>query len=177
MKSFKDYLTESKKTYDFKVKIAGDCPKDCVKKIKEALSMYSVESCSSGKRTPIQETQSDFPEQKNISVTIFDVCLSYPTTSAQVRAAVCDKLRMYEDKVKVRNIKEEEEIAINNANKEKSGESLFNKDYEVQSENQNLVGDKRVMSMLKDLTSSKRELEQYSGVNDQLFAKQTKGKK
>jgi dissimilatory sulfite reductase (desulfoviridin) alpha/beta subunit len=35
MKSFKDYLTESKKTYDFKVKIAGDCPKDCVKKIKE----------------------------------------------------------------------------------------------------------------------------------------------
>jgi hypothetical protein len=177
MKSFKDYLTESKKTYEFKVKVAGDCPKDCAKQIKEALSMYKVESCSGGKGSPIQETQADFPEQKNIGVTIFDVCLSYPTTSAQVRAAVCDRLHISEDKVKVRNLREEAEIAINNANKEKSGESLLNKDYESQSENQNLVGDKHAMSMLKELGKTKRELEQYSGVNDQLFGKTAKGKK
>ena len=57
MKSFKEYLTESKRVYEFKVKIAGNCPKDCASQIKTALSQFHVESCSAGKSTPIQETQ------------------------------------------------------------------------------------------------------------------------
>lgn len=177
MKSFKDYLTESKKTYDFKVKVAGDCPKDCSKKIKEALALYKVESCSSGKGLPISETYVDFPTHKNIGVTVFDVCVSYPTTSAQLRSAISEKLKISEDSIKVRNLKEEEENAINHANKEKSGESLLNKDYETDSKTQKLVGGEHAMSLLKELGKAKKTQEQYTGVNDQLFAKVPKGKK
>ena len=44
MKSFKEYLTESKKVYEFKVKIAGDIPKDFANNLKIALAQFNVES-------------------------------------------------------------------------------------------------------------------------------------
>ena len=61
MKSFTEYLTESKKVYEFKIKVAGECPKDCASQVKKALAQYKVEKCSAGKSTPIQETQEEFP--------------------------------------------------------------------------------------------------------------------
>ena len=110
MKSFKEYLTESKKVYEFKVKIAGDCPKDCTEKIKLALSQYQLESCSGGKRTPIQERQVDFPEHTNVNVTVFDVCTCYPATSSQVKNAIAETLKMSGALIKVRNAMEETDI-------------------------------------------------------------------
>ena len=178
MKSFTEYLTESKKVYEFKIKVAGDAPKDCVKRIKEALTMYKVEGCSKGKSLPIAETYTDFPEHKNIGVTIYEVTLAYPVNSTQVRAAVSNVLRVSEDRVKVRNLKEEEEIAINNANTEKSGEALLSKEYEATSEGQKLVGDKHVMSMLKELNKVGHQgLTQYKGVNDNILAKSVPAEK
>ena len=53
MKNFKEYITESTKVYPFKVKIAGDIPENFEKNMKSALSKFSVESMSKGKRTPI----------------------------------------------------------------------------------------------------------------------------
>ena len=68
MKSFTEYLTESKKVYEFKLKVVGDLPKDTNSLIKSALGQFSVESVSSGKSTPIQETHSEFPTHKNCSM-------------------------------------------------------------------------------------------------------------
>ena len=177
MKSFKEYLTESKQTYDFKVKIAGDCPKDCAKKIKEALSMYKVESCSAGKSMPIAETYADFPTQRNIGITVFDVCLAYPSTTDQVRNALGGAIGVPVTNVKVRNMREETEVALNHANDEKSGESLLSKDHEANSEAQNLVGDKHTMSLLKELGKRKKTAEQYTGVNDAILAKKAPSEK
>ena len=44
MKSFKEYLTESKKTYDFRIKIAGDLPEGADKMMKTALEKFGVEA-------------------------------------------------------------------------------------------------------------------------------------
>lgn len=169
MKSFKAYLTESKKTYDFKIKIVGDLS-EASAKIKQALDCYKVESCSSGKRSPIQETHVDFPDHKNTNVTTFDVCVCYPATSLQVQALVSEALNLQASCVKVRNELEEAEVALNHAHDEKSGESLLSKDYESASEGQKLVGEKQKMSLLKDLGKVKKTLEQYTGVNDSLLA-------
>jgi hypothetical protein len=172
MKSFTEYLTESKKVYEFKIKIAGDCPKDCVPKIKEALSTYKLESCSKGKGVPITEKQMDFPQLENVGVTIFDVTVCYPTTSLQVREAVANKLNIVPAKIRVRNMKEEEELALNHEHDDKTGESLLGKDYEAGTEAQSLVGEKRVKSMLSDLSKvSQQGLTQYKGVNDNILAK------
>jgi hypothetical protein len=170
MKSFKEYLTESKKVYEFKVKIAGDCPKDCTEKIKLALSQYQLESCSGGKRTPIQERQVDFPEHTNVNVTVFDVCTCYPATSLQVKNAIAETLKMSGALIKVRNAMEERELAINNANAAKSGKSVLEADYENE-DNQKLVGDKHTMSLLKELGKNKLVGEQQKGINDTILAK------
>ena len=170
MKSFKEYLTESKKVYEFKVKVAGDCPKDCAKKIKEALAQYSVTSCSSGKSTPIQESNVDFPELKNTGMTVFDVCTNYPATSLQVRDAVSSCLKKTHSEIRVRNLAEEKETEINLQHAEKSGEALLGKDYEKDGD-QEAVGEKRVENFLKELSKTKHAMTQYEGVNDDLLAK------
>lgn len=169
MKSFKEYLTESKKVYEFKVKLAGDYEK-AGDLIKSALAQYNVEKCSAGKRLPIAETHSDFPNIKNTNVTIFDVCTTYPTNSETVRAAIANKCGCSLDSVRVRTPLEEAEIALNHANDEKSGEALLNKDYETNADGQKVVGEKQVMSLIKELSKVKHGGEQYKGVNDQLLA-------
>lgn len=171
MKSFKEYLTESKKVYEFKVKVAGDCPKDCTKKIKEALAQYSVASCSGGKSTPIQESNADFPELKNIGMTVFDVCTNYPATSYQVRDAVSACLKKTHSEIRVRNLAEEKETEINSQHAEKSGEALLGKDYETGTDAQEEVGAKRTENFLKELSKTKHTMTQYTGVNDELLAK------
>lgn len=177
MKSFKDYLTESKKVYEFKIKIAGDCPKDCSSKIKAALSQFSCESCGGGKSTPIQESHADFPELKNVQITTFEVSTNYPATSNQIRDAVASSLQKSLSEIRVRNPQEEKEVEINHQHHNKSGESLLEKDYEA-SNNQDLVGEKKITSFLKELSKTKKEPEQYTGVNDELTpAKAPKEKK
>lgn len=175
MKSFKDYLIESKQTYDFKIKLAGE-HEDCAKKIKEALAKFDVASCSEGKTTPIQETQVDFPEEKNIEVTVYEVCLNYPATSEQVRAAVASKLGKTESQIKVRNPQEEAEVELNHANDEASGEALLEKDLE-EVDGQKQVGDKHVMSLLKELGKHKTQGTQVKGTNDKILAKKVPSEK
>ena len=176
MKSFKEYLIESKQTYEFKVKIAGDCPEGCAKKIKEALAKFSVTACSEGKSTPIQETQVDFPEQKNVGVTIFDVCTDYPATSLEVRDSIAEHCGVLLSCIKVRNLKEQEEEELNHANDEATGEALIKKDYE-KVDNQKSVGDKHTMSLLKELGKNKTQLTQYKGVNEKILAKKAPSEK
>lgn len=175
MKSFKEYLTESKKVYEFKVKLAGDYQK-AGEAIKSALAQYKVESVSSGKRLPIAETHADFPNHKNTNVTIFDVKTAYPTNSETVRAAIAEKCGCSLECVKVRTPLEEAEIELNHANDTASGESLLSKDYES-SNNQDKFGDKQVMGLLKELQKNKVSGDQYKGVNDQLLAKSAPAEK
>lgn len=176
MKSFKEYIIESKQVYEFKVKIAGDCPKDCTKKIKEALAQYKVELCSEGKSSPIQETQKDFPKLENVGVTVFDVTLCYPTNTVQVREAVANKLGLPPATIRVRNIHEEEELELNHEHDELSGEALLDKPLE-EVDGQKLVGDKHVMSLLKELGSHTKKLTQYKGVNEKILAKKAPSEK
>ena len=56
MKNFVEYLTESKKTYDFKIGVAGEYADNCVEDIKSALEKYGLVKLTDGKRTPINKT-------------------------------------------------------------------------------------------------------------------------
>jgi hypothetical protein len=171
MKSFKEYLLESKTVYTFKVKIADECPKDCVSQVKKALAEFDCCSVSEGKSTPISATLKDFPAHKNCSMTVFDVSTNYPTTSKQVHDCIAETLKLSHGNIRVFNEKEQAEEELNHANDEKSGKAFLGTDYE-KSDNQDLVGENS-LSFLKDLQKSKRKLEQVTGINDQLLAKST----
>ena len=168
---------ESKSTYDFKVKIAGDCPKDCTMLIKRGLSKFQVENCSSGKSTPIQETQADFPSLKNVGVTIFDVATAYPATSAEIAALIAEHTGLSLGSIKVRNEKELAEEELNHANDDASGESLLEKPEMEAEDGQSLVGDKRVGSFLKELSKNKTTGTQVKGTNEKILAKKSPSEK
>ena len=102
MKSFKEYLTESKKTYDFRIKIAGDLPEGADSMMKTALEKYGVENYKKLSKTMVQEHPLDFPQLKNISVNVFETSLNYPTTQEILRDYLCDYLEINHTNLKVK---------------------------------------------------------------------------
>jgi hypothetical protein len=94
MSTFKDYLTESTKSYDYKIKIAGE-PKDIDKNALEtALQKFDLASMSAGKSTPIMTMPLDFPRLSNEQVTIFDVTTNYPESPRVMHEYLSDILRI-----------------------------------------------------------------------------------
>ena len=94
MSTYKDYLTESNKSYDYKIKIAGE-PKDIDKnRLETALQKFEVAKMSAGKSTPIQSLPLDFPRLSNEQVTIFDVTTNYPESARVMQEYLSDILRI-----------------------------------------------------------------------------------
>ncbi len=94
MSTFKDYLTESAKSYDYKIKVAGDIDKEFASKMETALAKFEVAKMSAGKKTPIMTLPLDFPALSNEQVTIFDVTTNYPASSNVMKEYLSDMLRV-----------------------------------------------------------------------------------
>jgi len=84
MKQFKDYLSESKKQFDFRVKIAGQFTTEQESAMKSLLSKFAVSGFKKTATTPIQALPLDFPQVKNCEVNIYEVLLDYPTTQQEL---------------------------------------------------------------------------------------------
>lgn len=172
MNTFKAYLEESKKVYNFKLKIAGDCAPKAPELLKVGLSEFECTSVSKPKRTPISETPLDFPHQKYSHVNIFDISCNYPTTSQVMAAKIAETLKISNACIIVKSEFEELEQQNNLSGFQRIGtkaEAILNKPYE-NSDHQNLVGEKR-LSFLHELNKIKHAGEQVKGINDQLLAK------
>lgn len=85
MKTFAQYLTESEKTFDYRIKICGDVPADFIKALKDQFKKFDPVSISEPKKTPIQSKLADFPNYSNESVTIIDGVFRYPATPPQIQ--------------------------------------------------------------------------------------------
>jgi hypothetical protein len=171
MKSFNEYLTESKKTYEFKIKIAGDLAEGFKDKLKGAMERYSIVKMDNGKRLPIAERHLDFPELENTNVTVFNVEINYPTTTQVLENYISQVCGCEQARVRVRTANQEAEQAQEEANKKEAEKPLIGQCDPAPSNHQDLVGEKKISSFLKDLASVKHGGEQYTGVNDQLLAK------
>jgi hypothetical protein len=174
MKSFKEYLTESKKIYEFKVKIAGDCPPDCTSQIKVALAQFNPTGVSAGKRTPIQERHSEFPEHKNVNMTVFDVTTDYPATNRQIHDMLAAHLGMPASCIKVKNMAEELEHEINHEHDKRTHRAIGGTMQEP-SDNSDLVGEKHKMKFLQELGKEKHQGTHYKGINDDILAQSVPG--
>ena len=172
MKSFIEYLTESKeeKKYSFKIKIAGDLPDHCEDVMETALQKYQVSKFAKTKTTPIQAKIIDFPTMENVQVTIFEVDLDYPTTSQVLSSYMAEQTGVPLDRIRVRSPLEEAESELNIEHLEVDKKALLTQDYQKEN-NQSTVGDKGISNFLKDLAKVRKEHVQYKGVNDAILAK------
>ena len=109
MSTFKEYLTESTKSYDYKIKIAGE-PKDIDKtRLETALQKFELAKMSAGKSTPIQSLPLDFPALSNEAVTIFDVTTNYPAAVREMKEYIADYLNISPAMIVVRKPNEPSE--------------------------------------------------------------------
>jgi len=152
MKSFNEYLTESKKTYEFKIKIAGDLDEETKTKLKGAMERFSIVKMDNGKRLPIAERHLDFPELENTNVTVFSVEVNYPTTTQVLENYICQVCGCEKNRVRVRTANQEAEQVEVNFNKEQGVALLAKEDLGGESA-QDKVGDKHVSSFLKGLVA------------------------
>jgi hypothetical protein len=178
MKSFTEYLTESKKTYAFKLKFAGDLEEGFSDKLKSAMDRFAVVKLSSGKRTPVQEVPLDFPGLKNTNVTVFEVEVHYPTTPQVLEAYLSQVCCVTPSTVKVRTANEPSEIyQASMLEKDSDETALLNQDDLGGESARDSVNKKHISSFLKDLAKVKHAGEEYKGVNDAILASKVPSEK
>jgi hypothetical protein len=85
MKNFQQYLTESERTYNYRIKIVGDVAPDFIKQLEAKLKQFDPVKISSPKTTPVQAKPADFPKHSNDSVTSMDVEFRYPAIEPQIK--------------------------------------------------------------------------------------------
>jgi len=100
--TFKKYLAEAAKQYDFIIKVAGGLDENFEDSLEVALKKFDVANLSAGKKTPIQNVPLDFPDLTNTEVTVFETTLNYPTTQQELRAYLSDVLNTQMDFIRVR---------------------------------------------------------------------------
>jgi len=85
MKKFQQYLAESERTYNYRIKIVGDVAPDFIRQLEERLKQFDVVKITKPKTTPVQLKPADFPKHSNDSVTSMDVEFRYPAIEPQIK--------------------------------------------------------------------------------------------
>jgi hypothetical protein len=163
MKNLQQYLTESKKTYKFRIKLANtDIDNDVLDRIEHALSTFEVASLSKPKNLPIVEKNLDFPALSNCEVKLLIAELNYPCTDEQIRQALNQQARLTQEYIRVSPYDSPEELLRDKTAEDETSnrkyEPLLTKELEEVSGGQVLVGTKRVESLLKELETRRVEL-------------------
>ena len=102
MKAFTEYLQESVKKYDFKVKIAGDVTKEHEQRLESVLQRFKITSFKKTGTTPVQQFPLDFPKLQNQQVSIYEVTVDYPTTTAELTEYISSNLQIAKESLAVR---------------------------------------------------------------------------
>ena len=85
MKNFQQYLAESERTYNYRIKIVGDVDSGWLKQLEEKCKQFDIVSFGKSKTTPVQLAPADFPKHANDSVTSVDVEFRYPAIEPQIK--------------------------------------------------------------------------------------------
>ena len=162
MSTFKEYFTESVKSYDYKIKIAGE-PKDIdANRLETALQKFEVAKMSAGKKTPIQSMPLDFPALSNEAVTIFDVSTNYPASVREMKEYIADYMNISPAHVVVRKpgepteeYQDQMQVAKNSEYKHKLQDIEYKDAPKVKGEE--FHSTKANMSLLKELLKDKEK--------------------
>tara|TARA_Y100000114_G_scaffold51739_3_gene47240 strand:- start:7392 stop:7901 length:510 start_codon:yes stop_codon:yes gene_type:complete len=161
MKSFKQYLTESKKEYKFRIKYAGTLTDSQLDRIELALGKYSVIDMSKPKVTPIQEHPMDFQTLKNSEVSLIDVTVNYPSTPEIIRNELQEYAALHGSYLLVMNADHPEEIAREEDAKlpdDQEYKPLLDSEYEDKKQDATF-GDEYNANMLKELERGTPDIE------------------
>ena len=161
MRSFTQLLTESKKTYEFKIGVAGPLPEGFEDTLETIFKKFGANNLTSGKKTPIQERPLDFPQLQNMEVTYFELGVEYPTTSQVLQEYVGKCCGIDQAYIIVRNMSDPRE-EYQEIKDDAPYEAMLTKEDMGGETAQEDVAGNRVMSLLKELETARKENE-HSG--------------
>lgn len=157
MKNFAQFLTESKKTYEFKIGVAGEIPEGFEDRLETSLNKFKLSSLTKGKRTPIQERPLDFPQLQNMEVTYFEATVEYPTTQQMMQEYVGHCCNIPQSHIIVRNPNEPQEVYQEEEKTDGPYEIKLTKEELESEDGQALAGTNRVMDLLKELEDARKD--------------------
>ena len=180
MSIFKDYLTESTKSYDYKIKVAGTIADDFKNRMETALQKFELAKMSAGKKTPIMTLPLDFPALSNESVTIFDVTTNYPVAVNTLKEYLADYMNINSSLIVVRKPGEPtEEYQADMQIGQKSEYANKLMDIEMKDapkvKAEDFYGDKYNMGLLKELMKTKAETKDQPKEKEDAMSKEEKG--
>lgn len=155
LKTFKEYLSESKKAYPFRLKVAGELPENFEKELKEKLGAVNPTVIEKSK-TPIQSKPLDFPDLENMEVHTFEVICEYPITTPELTEYI--KCHVPESRFRLRNGADPTEMERSEFSTEPSGESVLEvPEYNDKIKAKDYFGDDFNKGFLKDLAKTAKE--------------------
>ena len=162
-KTFIEYLSESKKDYNYVLKLAVmEVSDDHLDMLEVALKKYELKSASSFRKTPIQECPMDFPSVKNTPVHSCDIVLGYPASLDFLKTYICNSLNISPALVAVYTKDDPRQVEMDLYAKRTSDEykdkykTALGNDYE-ETGDRDLYGEKYNTDFLKELNRVAKE--------------------
>ena len=135
MKNFQQYLAESERTYNYRIKIVGDVAPDFVKQLEEKLAQFDIVKITKPKTTPVQLKPADFPKHSNDSVTSMDVEFRYPAIEPQIKQ-IAQLLMMDPNRIIMLTTPHEEGMDTERERVAAQNKDLLDSDYPADTEEQ-----------------------------------------
>ena len=154
MKSLKQFIVESQKTYEFKIKLACDSDDLDMDRIEQAVASFEPVEISKPKSLPYQKS-AEFPNIDATQIQLITVVTKYPSTPDQIRSMIASRCNFHNSNVIVRTAAQDAEFE-NQLAVDPSGEAILDKDYE-DSDHQDVVGQKAIDAAMKDHKSREYE--------------------
>lgn len=160
MKTFREYLVESVKEWNFRIKIGGQDDAPDADLLETIFEKYGLKSLSAFKKTPIQEHPVDFYNLKNSDVYIADASFDYPVTANELFYYIQEQTDILGGQLVVVSATDKEEIAREETIKkgETVYQPLLGSEYDA-SDHPIEYGSEYNQSMLSELETRKYEIE------------------
>jgi hypothetical protein len=148
MKSLKQFIVESQKTYEFKVKMACDSDDLDMDRFEKAVASFEPLEISKPKSLPYQKS-ADFANLAATQIQLITVVTKYPTTPDQLRSMISNQCGLSTSNIIVRTPMQETDFE-NQQKVEPSKDPVLTSEYPA-SDNQDLVGQKSIERLMKDI--------------------------
>jgi len=173
MKAFKEYLVESTRTFDFRVRIADcDLTSDLLDKIERGLAAFDLADISKPKSQPVARTK-EFASLGAVARQQFEIKLNYPATPQAVRSVIRNSSGIPAAQIVLMTPLEDGIHAADDATNPEESLRAGVDTYKDDDKAQDHVGLKRVDNLLKELQAARAENQpqQVKNVNDNILAK------
>ena len=158
MKSLKQYLAESEKTYNFRVRTVAEMSDEQLDKLEKHLARYNVESVSAPKTSIIQRSPAGFGDIGPSAVSTLEIVTHLPCTPNVMQEEVAASTGISIGAIRVYNEGEfiDEEEDLENATDNESKSVLADADYSEaeKGDHKQHYGNEFVSNFVKNLPKS-----------------------